>query len=271
MKLPIGFRVEDAHPDIPLQPSAAQTEAAAKESVVLIRFPACRMPLSYYNDCFDLKPGDIVFVEGKYEGVAGRVEKVSTDFKIKIEDYKKVLSVADTKVRGSFNQACGHFITFERTALPYRQVLSWFKPVTDDGGGSYINYGEPGFPLDTLGAWPFSAEIMERGVDYYRKNNAAYLCLDGTNGRAIVEGTHAYEVRFTLADGQISGLSCDCPCGFNCKHEAAVLLQLKETLGLIGKKYPDKLQESLYFAIAAKGVLLSFAVDGDESVTLTLA
>lgn len=270
MKLPIGFHMEDAHPDISLQPSAVQSEAAARESVVLIRFPSCRMPLSYYNDCFDLKPGDIVFVEGRYEGVAGRVEKVSTDFKIKIEDYKKVISVADTKVRGSFNQAGGHFITFERTTLPYRQILSWFKPVTDDGGGSYINYGDPGFPLEALSAWPFSSEIMERGVDYYRENNVVYLCLDGTNGRAIVEGTHAYEVRFTLTDGQISDLSCDCPCGFNCKHEVAALLQLRETLSLIRKEYPDKLQESSYFAVVAKGALFSFAVDRDASVALIL-
>ncbi len=270
MKLPIGFHTETSQTDAPMQPSEVQEAPQARESVALVSFPACRIPLSYYNDQFDLKPGDIVFVEGKYEDVAGRVEKVTTDFKIKIEDYKKVVSVADTKVRGSFRQAGGHLITFGRTTLPYPQVLSWFKTVTNDEGGYYINYGGSGFPLETLNSWPFSHEIMERGVDYYRENKVVYLCLDGTSGRAIVEGTHAYEVRFTLVDGQISDLVCDCPCGFNCKHEVAVLLQLRETLALIGKKYPEELRENLYFSVVAKGAFLAFAVDSDPDVTLTL-
>lgn len=256
---------------IVLHSENTKSEIPAKESVVLVSFPTCRVPLSYYNDRFDLKPGDIVFVEGKYEGTAGRVEKVSTDFRIKIEDYKKVVSVADTKVRGSFRQAGGHLITFDRTALPYRQVLGWFKPVTENNGGFYINYADSGFPLETLNSWPFSHEIVERGVDYCDENKVVYLCLDGSKGRAIVEGSHTYELKFTLSDGQISGLVCDCPCGFNCKHEVAALLQLRKTLGMIRKQYPDEIHESPYFAVVAKGAFLSFAIDGDPNVTLTLA
>lgn len=58
------------------------------------------MGLSYYNDAFDLKCGDIVFVEGKLEGLRGRVVDVAYNFKIKLSDYKKVVSVADTKCAG---------------------------------------------------------------------------------------------------------------------------------------------------------------------------
>ncbi len=270
MKFPIGFHTEDARSDVPFEQSHVHGEAEAKESVALVSFPTCRIPLSYYNDRFDLKPGDIVFVEGKYEGVAGCVEKVSTDFKIKLEDYKKVLSVADTKVYGSFRQADGHLITFDRTTLPYRQVLSWFKPVTDDDG-FYINYGDASFPLNALNSWPFAHDIMERGVDYYGENKVVYLCLDGSKGRAIVRGTRPYEVRFNLANGHISDLVCDCPCGFHCKHEAATLLQLREILGLIEKKYSDEFGGSGYFAAVSLGVLLSFAVNRNPDATLTLA
>lgn len=270
MKFPIGFQPEGVQPDTPAPPAEGQEAAPAKESVVLVRFPTCHIPLSYYNDRFDLRPGDIVFVEGKYQGVAGRVEKVSTSFRIRLEDYKKVVGVADTRVRGAFRQAGGHLITFDRAVLPYRQALSWFRPVPEEDG-FYVHYGDAGFPLNELGAWPFSPEIMERGVDYYGENKVVYLCLDGGKGRALVEGSRAYEVEFTLTEGRISDLVCDCPCGYHCKHEAAALLQLRETLAVIGGRYSDALRESLYFAAVSKPVFLSFAMDGDADVTLTLS
>ena len=44
-----------------------------RKSVVRVHFPARNMTLSYYNDAFDLKVGDIVYVDGKREGLRGRV------------------------------------------------------------------------------------------------------------------------------------------------------------------------------------------------------
>ena len=52
-----------------------------RKSVVRVHFPARNMNLSYYNDAFDLKCGDIVFVEGKLEGLRGRVVDVAYNFK----------------------------------------------------------------------------------------------------------------------------------------------------------------------------------------------
>ena len=74
-------------------------------SLVLIHFPARNMTLSYYNDQFDLHCGDLVFVEGKLEGFRGHVVDVCYTFKIKLSDYKRVISVADTKVHGEFHFA----------------------------------------------------------------------------------------------------------------------------------------------------------------------
>lgn len=91
------------------------------------------MNLSYYNDAFDLKCGDIVFVEGKLEGLRGRVVDVAYNFKIKLSDYKRVISVADTNVQGEFFFAGSHFVTFDRSTLPYEKVITWFKsPATED-------------------------------------------------------------------------------------------------------------------------------------------
>ena len=97
-----------------------------------------------------------------------------------------------------------------------------------------------------------------------------YLCLDGNKGYAIVEGTRAYEVDFEYQDGKISGLVCDCFCSYNCKHEFAAMLQLRETLRLITKHYENEYKQNGYFAAIAKGTLFLFAIYEKETGTLTL-
>lgn len=55
-------------------PSASSPIAGQpRKSVVRIHFSSRNMTLSYYNDAFDLKVGDIVYVDGKLEGLRGRV------------------------------------------------------------------------------------------------------------------------------------------------------------------------------------------------------
>ena len=76
-----------------------------RKSLVQVRFPGRGMALSYYNDQFDLKPGDFVYVDGKLEGQLGRVTDVSYNFKIKLSDYKRVIAVVNTKVSGQFFMA----------------------------------------------------------------------------------------------------------------------------------------------------------------------
>lgn len=63
----------------------------AKESVVRVYFPARGFACSYYNDKFDLKKGDGVYVDGKLEGLLGFITEVSYCFKIKLSEYKRVI------------------------------------------------------------------------------------------------------------------------------------------------------------------------------------
>ena len=58
-----------------------------KKSVVQVYFPSRGMNLAYYNDSFDLKVGDLVYVDGKLEGHRGQVTEVNYSFKIKLSDY----------------------------------------------------------------------------------------------------------------------------------------------------------------------------------------
>ena len=111
-------------------------------------------------------------------------------------------------------------------------------------------------------------EIAERGHDYYLQNKVRYISVDGSRGRAIVEGTRAYEVEFTYEDGQIRNLVCDCFCSYTCKHEFAAMLQLRETLSVIRKHCPD--WPNGYFAAVSKSAFFHFAVESRESGSIAM-
>jgi uncharacterized Zn finger protein len=126
------------------------------------------------------------------------------------------------------------------------------------------------FNLNDLKGFKVSPAIAERGHEYYIDNKVRYISVDGNKGFAIVEGTEAYELEFNYRNGEISGLVCSCFCSYNCKHEFAAMLQLRETLELIGKHYDSEYERSGYFAAVAKGTLFAFAIDGKETGSFTL-
>ena len=120
----IGFSscLDETAPKASPAAAAAGGKGEPVKSVVRVHFPARNMTLSYYNDLFDLKVGDIVFVQGKLEGLRGRVVEVNYNFKIKISEYKRVIAVIDTTVNGQFFMTGSHFVTFDRVALPVSKV-----------------------------------------------------------------------------------------------------------------------------------------------------
>ncbi len=265
MKYKIGFNgYEEEQKQEDLR--ALQTvENKPVNSVVQVRFPSCGSSFAYYNDRFDLSVGDIVFVEGKLEGVQGIVTEVSRSFRIKLSDYKRVVSVADTKVAGRLYFGGSHLIAFDEKVIPYEKVRGWFLPPESDGEFAVGRDDEEGFFFDEPELFKIRPEIAKRGVDYYNRNKVVYLCVDVENGRAIVEGTKPYEVSFDYDDGEISNITCGCFCSYHCKHEFAVLLQLRETLEHIEKFYDRMFEESDYFAAVSKGVLFSYTMnDRDE-------
>lgn len=270
MAFKIGFTAarNDRKPEAPVV--VEQRSIAPRKSVVQVAFPGRGSSLAYYNDLFDLRVGDIVYVDGKLEGQRGRVVDITYNFKIKVSDYKRVIGLADTEVHGQFFNAGSHFITFDRTVLPQSQIVTWYKaPAKEDD--EYVSGSDnSSFRLDDLKGMKVSAAIAERGHDYYMENKVRYLCLDSCKGYAIVEGCEAYEVEFEYRNGEISGLICSCFCSYDCKHEFATMLQLRETLDMIEKHYAVQYEETGYFAAVNKGTLFSFAIDGKETGSFTL-
>lgn len=248
-----------------------ETKPAPRKSVVRIRFPQRGMELSYYNDRFDLHPGDRVWVDGKLAEHPGIVTAVNYSFRINLADYKRVIARIDTDVHGSFVMGGSHFITFDRGTTERGQVRLWFAPPTEENAEFVCGSDtDTAFPLHDLRRMGVDAGTAERGHDYYRENRVLYLALDGDKGYALVEGREIYEVEFTYRNGEVSDLICSCFCGGKCKHAFAAMLQLEETLALIEKQYAAAFAESNYFAAICKGTLFSYAIDGKESGSFTL-
>lgn len=241
-----------------------------RKSLVQIRFPGKGMALTYFNDLFDLKVGDRVYVDGKLEGQLGLVADISYNFKIKISDYKKVIAVVNTDVHGQFYMAGSHFVSFDPSVLPATQVCLWFKAPAKEDEEVVSSTDDSSFRLDDLKGMNVTAAIAERGHDYYMENRVRYICLNGTTGIAIVEGSESYMVEFEYRNGEISHLICECPCSYTCKHEFAAMLQLRETLELIEKHYSDEFERTGYFAAVSKRTLFAYAIDGKETGSFTL-
>lgn len=234
-----------------------------RKSMVCVRFPGRGMGLTYYNDKFDLKVGDKVFVDGKLEGVRGTVISVSYHFKIRPSDYHRVTALVDTTVHGRFYSAGSHFVTFDRNAIPAEKVMTWFFPPRDED--EYItSTDESAFRLDALEEMNVSDTIFHRGIDYYENDRVEYISVDNHRGYAVVSGEQDYEVEFQYDEGVISGLLCSCPCCYSCKHEVAAMLQLKELLDSIAQKHSEAYEETHFFAAILKSTLLSAVADSCE-------
>lgn len=271
MTFKIGFATESTeNKSAEAAYTVPQQTAVPRKSVVQIYFADRHMTLAYYNDRFDLQRGDMVYVDGKLEGLLGRVTEVNYNFKIKISEYKRVIAVVDTTVHGQFFMAGSHFVTFDREALPSSKAVTWFKAPLKDDDEFVSGSDDTAFCLDDLNGMNISTEIAEHGHKYYMENKVRYISIDGTKGYAIVEGNESYEVEFEYRNGEISKLICSCFCSYNCKHEFAAMLQLKETLELMGKNYADEFERTGYFAAINKGTLFAFAIDGKDNGTFSL-
>lgn len=267
----IGFTVEHTeNKPVEVTNVLPQKQIIPRRSLVQVYFKDVDKKFAYYNDQFDLHYGDLVYVEGNMEGKQGRVTEVNYNFKIKLSDYKRVVAVADTNVKGQFHFAGSHFVTFDRNALPSDKVRAWFKPPCNDEEEFVSGSDDSFFLLSDLGGMNVSNAIADRGHEYYMDNRVRYISIDGNKGYALVQGSEVYEIEFMFYNSEVSQLTCSCFCSYNCKHEFATMLQLRETLGGIGEFYEAEYERTGYFAAILKGTLLQYAIDGKESGTFTL-
>ena len=270
MSFKIGFTAEKEEPKKIIENTPSQkTVPIAKKSVVDVFFPDRHMTCSYYNDLFDLKRGDVVYVDGKLEGLRGRVVDINYNFKIKLSDYKRIIGVADTGVNGEFRLAGSHFVTSEKSALKYEQVSTWFKAPESEEEEYAFSSGDERFNLSDLSGMNIKPHIAERGHNYYMENRVVYIELKAGKGRALVCGAKTYDVEFDYNGEDISGLVCNCFCTGTCKHEFATMLQLRDILDTIQKEYPQ-IDHNDYLAAVSKSSFFEFVIDGNAKGTFTI-
>ncbi|MDD4689627.1 MAG: hypothetical protein PHE51_07790 [Eubacteriales bacterium] len=264
-KYPIGFLVRDGE-----KQTTKEVERSIKEveeprkSVVEIYFSTRNMTLSYYNDMFNLKVGDLVYVDGKLEGLGGRVVSVNYSFKIKLSEYKRVIAVIDTTLYGEFYLAGSHVVSFNEKIIPYEKVIRWFKAPNTDEEEFIEGNGENRFLLEDLGTMEISSQIADRGFNYYNENRVKYISIDKGKGKAIVEGSEIYELEFEYEyqNGEIINLNCSCFCSYPCKHQFAAMLQLRETLDMIENNYAH--EYASYFAAISKNKYIEMALGKND-------
>lgn len=270
MKHPIGFCVQPKAPEAVSPAPDVQPEAVAVPSVVRVYFPERSRAYSYYNDHFDLHEGDVVYVSGKLAGLLGRVAAVDYNFRIRLADYERVIGTADRNVRGTFFVSGSHMLTLEQSALPYAQVRSWFFPPETDG--EFVTGHGPGptYTLDFLDQMSLPADTADKGHACYAEGRVVYLSVDGTQGRAIVQGSAPHELTFTYTGGTVSALTCTCYETGLCRHGAALLLQLRETVDFFREEHEEAFAASDRFAAVSKSVFSHFAMDGSAGGCITL-
>ena len=263
----LGTQTEQAEP-IPSAPAVETT--VPRKSVVQVKFPEHGAGLAYFNDSFDLKVGDRVYVDGKMAGKLGCVTAVNYNFKIKRSEIQKVIACCDTNVSGQFLFTDSHFVTFDPAVLSVEQVRLWFRGPEGEDEEYVCGTDDTSFSLDDPRGMNVSPAIAQRGHHYYLENRVRFINLHGTHGFAIVEGTENYIVEFEYHNGRISQLFCDCYCTYNCKHEVAVLLQLADILDWIEEYHQDKYLRTGYFSAVDKATMFRFAVEGKEQGSFDL-
>ena len=263
MSFQIGFVSGNVPENTPAVPAAAEA-TAPRASVVRVRFPK-GMAFSYYNEEFDLQEGDRVYVEGKFAGECGRVVEVSHNFKIKRSEYKRVIAKLDTAVTGDLYFAESYLLSFERGTLPPAQCEPWFCAPESEEDEYLVGAGGEAFALEECER--VFRSVLDGRLDDY---GVPYLALDGTKGRAVVEGSRNYAVEFTYQNGEVSGLVCPCFETGVCYHQAAAMLVLRELLRYIEEHYAAQYGKSGFFAAIRKDAFFGFAVDGKARGRLSL-
>ena len=231
----MGFGREEKKdtPDV-LLPFVEEPKEPVK-SLVGVRFDCFDKELTYFNDRFDLKEGNRVFVSGKLAGKVGYIISVTTKFKIRLSDFERVIAVAQTPIHGSYVPVMDKMLSYDSSALSPEEFRTWFLPQEEEikDEDDEIIYGD-GYviPLDD----PHKAEgatppVFDRALEYCRTGKIGYVSVKNGIGRAYVAGSEWYELEFTIRNNAIQEAYCSCPYAGLCKHLLAVAIMLSVMAG----------------------------------------
>ena len=224
----VGFGQEEPKQEEKQQRGTVITEPSPVRSLVSVSFEEGGRTLTYYNDRFDLNIGDRVFVSGKLSGKVGYVESVTTKFRIRLSDYEKVLSVAQTPVLGTYENKGDMMCSYDADTVSPEDFRKWVLPPKDEAEDEEIIFGD-GYEIsmdDPTSADGYDPSVMQRAVKYCQEGKIGYVSVRNGVGKAFVHGTKWYEIDFRLSGNVLREAYCDCPYPGLCKHLLAVIVLL---------------------------------------------
>ena len=248
----------------------SEVNSCKRESIVEVRFLDKRGTGTYYNDRFDLKCGDLVFVEARVGCHRARVIGVNYHVTGDLAEYKHVDAVVDTSVNGNLYLAGTHVVAFDRSVLSVEKVQSWMYSLDSSEDSVLYSYDDSEFRLAQLDTMNVDMSVYLRGYKQYIDGKVCYLCLDGTSGYAIVDDCFPYELYFEYENGMISNLSCSCSANYHCKHDVAMLLKLRELLEWIEGEYKELYEETGFFSAIDYKEFTKCALDGKTKGVISL-
>lgn len=196
--------------------------------LVEVHFYGRGMGLSYLCEDEGVKVGDLVTVEGKLEGLIGKVKRVLKSFKIPKFEMKWINKILDCDATGDYFKLEDDIISFN-SALTSEKFYSMY---VEQAYNSVEGLGEADMDinLENFEASDFveSELVMLKGKALYQDGCIAFISLKDGIGKAYALGSQWYEIDFKYAKGKITYIACECPYFGNCKHEVALLFKLRE-------------------------------------------
>lgn len=161
-------------------------------------------------------------------------------------------------------------LTLDHGALPYAQVRSWFFPPEADG--EFVTGHGPGptYTLDFLDQMPLPARPPARDTPVMPRGGWSTCRSTARRGTPSCRARWPHELTVHLHGGTSAQLTCTCYETGLCKHGAALLLQLRETVDFLREEHEEAFAASDRFAAVSKHVFSHFAMDGSAGGCITL-
>lgn len=217
----IGFSISNKENTEIIKPEIAEEKPV--RSVVTVHFINGR-EYPYYNDMFNLKVDDIVYVDGKLAGIPGRVTEVTTKFKVSLDFYKRVLSKLNLEFHGEFKKNFCFMVCNNPVSLNVEQVKTWYFPPKEEKEEFFVGDGYT-VNLDNITACEdFDDVEFSDAVDIVDDGEVKFITIKNGKGYAIVKRNKPHLVEFEYKNGVISNLLCDCIKPGLCDHSLAVCI-----------------------------------------------
>ncbi len=234
-----------------------------------VKFSNSRERGTFIVEHMELCEDDLVYVTGPMQDKIGTVIDVTYHCKIRPSKYERVVAKIDTSLYGEFLPIDHVWLTFQRNCIEKDKMRLWFmSPLA--GGICEARADFVPFSLREIDSFPISSIRAERGESYFDEHRVVYLSLDKGVGYAIVEGSEYYEVTFTYIDEKIQNIVCNCYCEGHCKHEYAVLLQLREFVSNWTVNVDENYPKDEYVAAIDKTVAWNMSVSHRDGEIIKL-